>query len=502
MDRAQMANLIEQIYEVMRRDGLTLIDYVEQLSWLLFLKILSDKETEREYQAIANGKTYVPIIEEKYRFSGWAKSIGAKNIETADARKLQEFVYNEVIPYLRKLDGNPEQEKIAEIFRNIQPKVRDPNNFKEIVLKIKDIDFTNPEDTHTMSILYEETLMMMGREGGAAGEYYTPRAIVRFMVKVIDPKPNERIFDPFCGSAGFLIESYKHITENYGDKLSLEEFKKLHENFYGQELKPIPFLIANMNTLLHDLNVRVVMKDTFSENVVTTPKEVYNVILTNPPFGSKLSDSQKSNLPVPTSSSELGALQYVMRKVKPGGRVGIVLPDGVLSNVTKSFVEVRKELVTKNNVFAIVSLPQGAFANISPKGGSGPKASLVFFERGKPTKEIWYYELVPPNGKNYTRANPVKDEDLQDALEKFQAWRKYLETGNEKWKKMAISEYSWVVSIDEIKERDYDLSARNPNRRQVIEYPEPEEILESLEEKERNIMAILEELKTIIGEKP
>ncbi len=284
--------------------------------------------------------------------------------------------------------------------------------------------------------------------------------------------------------------------------MSLEDFKKLHENFYGQELKPIPFIIANMNTLLHDLNARIVMKDTFSENVVSTPKDLYDVILTNPPFGSKLSDSQKSNLPVPTKSSELGALQYVMRKVKPGERVGIVLPDGVLSNVTKSFVEVRKELVTKNNVFAIVSLPQGAFANISPKGGSGPKASLVFFERGKPTKEIWYYELVPPEGKNYTRANPVRDEDLRDVLEKFQAWKKYLETENEEWKKKAISEYSWVVSIDEIKERDYDLSAKNPNRRQVVEYPPPEEILASLEEKERRISELLAEISSILGEKP
>jgi len=501
MERSQFASLIEQIYEIMRRDGLTLIDYVEQLSWILFLKLLDDKEKEKELQAIVSGHKYIPLIEEKYRFSNWPKAVEAKNFEMADAEKLQKFVYNEVIPYLRNLGGSPEKEKIAEIFQNISPKVRDPHNFKEIILKIKDIDFTNPEDTHVMSQLYEETLMMMGREGGAAGEYYTPRPVVRFMVKVIDPKSGETIFDPFCGSAGFLVESYNYIIETYGDKLSLEEFKNLSKNFYGQELKPIAFLIATMNSMIHGLQANIVLKDTFSENILSTPKERYDVILTNPPFGGKLSKSQKENLPVPVSASELAALQYVMKKVKPGGRVGIVLPDGVLSNVTKSYIKVRKELVEKNNVFAIVSLPQGVFANIAPKGGTGPKTSLVFFEAGKPTRKIWYYELVPPNGKNYTKANPIKDEDLADALEKFKAWKAYLETGDKEYLKKALSENSWIVGIDEIKERDYDLSARNPNRKQIIEYPEPREILESLMEKEQKILEILDELKSIVGGK-
>ena len=352
-----------------------------------------------------------------------------------------------------------------------------------------------------MSQLYEETLMMMGREGGAAGEYYTPRPVVRFMVKVIDPKPGQTIFDPFCGSGGFLVESYKYIVENYGDKLSTEEYRQLHKYFYGQELKPIPYLIGIMNTLIHGLQANITRKNTFSENIVLPSGTLYDIILTNPPFGAKLGPSEKSNLPVKTSSSELAALQYVMRKVKPGGKVGIVLPDGVLSNMTKSYRKVRQELVERNNVFAIVSLPQGVFANISPKGGSGPKTSLLFFERGKPTREIWYYELLPSNGKNYTRANPIKDEDLVDVLEKFHAWRRYLETGNEEWKKRATSENSWIVNIDKIRELDYDLTARNPNRQQVVEYPSPMEIIKQLEENERKIMVLIKELKSIIGEK-
>jgi len=327
--------------------------------------------------------------------------------------------------------------------------------------------------------------MMMGREGGAAGEYYTPRPIVRFMVKVIDPKIGETVFDPFCGSAGFLVEAYNHM---YSQAKTTKDLEILQNSFYGQELKPVPYIIANMNTLLHGVNAILVKTDTFSEDI-HNPGDLYDVILTNPPFGGKIKESNLDNLIVKTRSTELGALQYVMRKVKPGGRVGIVLPDGVLSNVTKAYVKVRKELLEKNNVFAVVSLPQGVFANISPKGGSGPKTSLLFFERGKPTKEIWYYEHLPPNGKNYTRANPIKDEDLKDALEKFNGWKKYLETGEEEWKQKAISENSWIASIDEVQENDYDLSARNPNRKQIIEYPEPSEIISDLLEKEKTMEA-------------
>ncbi|NJE62451.1 type I restriction-modification system subunit M [Thermococcus sp. 21S7] len=498
MDRQALANRIEHIYEIMRAEGLSLLDYVEQLSWMLFLKVLSDREEERKLEAELRGEKYRPVIKEEYLFHNWPKRFGVDNLKKVkDAQKFYNFVANELWPYLSSLGGSDELNKIGEIFSSISLKIRDPHNLLEIFQNIEDISIDG-EDSHIMSQLYEETLMLMGREGGAAGEYYTPRPIVRFMVKVVDPKIGETVFDPFCGSGGFLVEAYRHM---YPQAKTAEDLRKLDEAFYGQELKPPAYLIANMNTLLHGVNAKLVKTDTFSEDI-RNPGKLYDVILTNPPFGGKVTKANQENLPIKTSKTELAALQYVMRKVKPGGRVGIVLPDGVLSNVTKSYVKVRKELVEKNNVFAIVSLPQGVFANISPKGGTGPKASLLFFERGKPTKEIWYYELVPPNGKNYTRANPVKDEDLSDALEKFEAWKKYLETGDEEWKKKAISENSWVVSIEDIKENDYDLSAKNPNRKLTVEYPAPEEIIASLEEKERKIAELLGEIKSILGEKP
>jgi len=498
MERQTLANRIEHIYEIMRAEGLSILDYVEQLSWMLFLKILSDREEERKLEAELRGERYSPVIKEEYLFHNWPKRFGVDSLKKVkDVKAFYDFIANELWPYLSSLGGSDELNKIGEIFSNVTLKVHDPHNLLEIFQNLEDIR-TDEEDTQIMSQLYEETLMLMGREGGAAGEYYTPRPIVRFMVKVVDPKIGETVFDPFCGSGGFLVEAYNHM---YKQAKTAEDLRKLEKAFHGQELKSQPYLIANMNTLLHGVNARLVKTDTFSEDL-HSPGELYDVILTNPPFGGKIKESNLQNLIVRTRSTELAALQYVMRKVRPGGKVGIVLPDGVLSNVTKAYVRVRKDLLEKNNVFAIVSLPQGVFANISPKGGSGPKTSLLFFERGKPTKEIWYYELVPPNGKNYTRANPIKDEDLNGALQKFKAWKKHLETGDEEWKKKALSENSWIVSIDEIKERDYDLSARNPNRKLTIEYPAPEEIIASLEEKEKRISELLAEIKSVLGEKP
>ena len=498
MERQTLASKIEHIYEIMRAEGLTILDYVEQLSWMLFLKILSDREEERKLEAEVKGEKYVPIIKKEYLFHNWPKRFGVDSLKKVkDVRKFYDFITNELWPYLSSLGGTDELNKIGEIFSNVTVKVHDPHNLLEIFQNIEDIH-KDEEDTHIMSQLYEETLMLMGREGGAAGEYYTPRPIVRFMVKVVDPRIGQTVFDPFCGSGGFLVEAYNHM---YGQTKTAEDLRKLDKAFYGQELKTQAYLIANMNTLLHNVNAKLVKTDTFSEDL-HNPGELYDVILTNPPFGGKIKESNLQNLIVKTRSTELAALQHVMRKAKPGGKVGIVLPDGILSNVTKAYAKVRKELLEKNNVFAIVSLPQGVFANISPKGGSGPKTSLLFFERGKPTREIWYYELVPPNGKNYTRANPIKDEDLSDALQKFEAWKKYLETDDEEWKKKAFSENSWVVSVEEIKEMDYDLSARNPNRKLTIEYPAPEEIIAGLEEKERRINELLAEIKSVLGEKP
>jgi type I restriction enzyme M protein len=479
MDRKELATKIEQIYEIMRADGLTLVDYVEQLSWLLFLKAFEKLEEDRKLEAEFEEKEYKPTLDPKFNWSSWAK----KDMR-ADQLKL--FIETELFPYLQKLTGSREKNLIATIFSEVKQKMRDPNNLKQIILMIDSIDFNNPEDSHILSQVYEETLMMMGREGGAAGEYYTPRPIVRLMTKIVRPKIGETIFDPFCGSGGFLVEAYNLLKEQ--KKLSTEEWEKLQsETFFGQELKAIPSLVCTMNCILHGLQYpNIVRRDTFEENVVATPQERYDVILTNPPFGGKISKHLQMNLPVKTSSTELGALEFCMRKLNKGGRCGIVLPEGVLFR-GGAYKKVKKQLLEDFNVHTIISLPAGVFAHVAPKGGQGPKTNLVFFDKSGPTTEIWYYELSHPERGKFSKANPILDEDLKDCFEK--------------WKDRKKSENSWIVTIDEIKERDYDLSARNPHKKEEIELKPPEELVNSILEREKQIAEILKDIQKAVSDK-
>lgn len=352
----------------------------------------------------------------------------------------------------------------------------------ELIELIDEIDLSKTEDTQVLSIVYEDLLMRTaGEKGGGAGEFYTPRPIIRFMVKIVEPEIKDKILDPFCGSAGFLVESFKNLAPK---AKTLKEHKILQEEtFYGQDAKSFPYLIAIMNSMLHGIgSPNIVLKNTFEEDLRVIPEDRrVEVILTNPPFGGEEEKRLLANLPFKTSDTELAGLYYCMRKLKTKGRCGIVQPEGVLFRTSGAYLQVKKELLGNYNLHTIISLPPGAFANVSPKGGTGPKTNLLFFEKGIPTKEIWYYELTPPGGKNYTRTNPIKDEDLEDAIKK--------------WQKREISENSWIVKVDEIVKRDYDLSARNPNKMKTVSYQKPEKLVEGVIEKEKEIGKILKQIK-------
>jgi type I restriction enzyme M protein len=462
-----------------RDDGTTgVLEYMEQISWLIFLKVFEDIEVRLEDEAKFAGKTYQPIIESRFRWSSWAR-------KDWRGEELIKFINNELFPYLRNLSGSPEREKISMIFKEISGnKMKSPYNLKDVIALIDGIDFNNAEDSHVLSQVYEELLLRMGREGGIAGEFYTPRPIVRLMVKIVDPKVGETVFDPFCGSCGFLVESYRHMMAS--KEITVEEYELLQkETFYGQEKKPLPYLIGVMNCILHGLlTPNVVRKNTLEDNIRNIPESRrFHVILTNPPFGGKESRQIQQNFPVQSQATELLALQYVMKSLKQNGRCGIVVPEGVLFR-GDAFALVKKELLENFNLHTIISLPSGVFANVT-SSGQGPKTNLLFFDRTGPTKEIWYYEHVPPEGKKYTKANPITDEDLKDCYEK--------------WKKREISENSWVVPVEEIVKRSYDLTAKNPNRREEFEYKSPEELVASVIEKERAILKIAEEIQNLLN---
>jgi len=454
----------------MRRDKLVPLQYVEQLSWLLFLKLFNDLEKQQE---LLKSK-YQPIFDAKYQWYNWA---GKKTGE-----ELKEFIERDLIPYLAGLSGTPQKAKIASIFQEVKNHMRSGYNLAEVVEILDGMDFSKPEDSHILSIAYEDLLMTTaGQKGGGAGEFYTPRPIIRFMINVIQPEIGDKILDPFCGSAGFLVESYKYLREK---EETLKKHKTLQEKtFYGQEVKPLPYLIAIMNSMLHGIeSPNIVLKNTFEEDLRSIPEDrKFEIILTNPPFGGEEEKRLLANLPFKTSDTELAGLYYCTRKLKAKGRCGIVQPEGVLFRTGGAYKQVKKELLANNNLHTIISLPSGVFACVSPKGGSGPKTNLLFFEKGIPTKEIWYYELTPPNGKNYTRNNPIKDEDLEDAYKKYQ--------------EREISENSWIIKVEDIIKRDYDLSAKNPNRVKLTTYRSPDKIVDGVLKEEEEIAIIIKEIK-------
>jgi len=491
---------IKAACDIMRRDDGTnaTVDYMEQLSWLLFLKIFEKVEQEAEEMALLEGMEYTPIIDKKFRWSNWARGkdwlakpkealkdfVDDVEEEFKKISKLENalihFIDNILFPYLRNLSGTPEREKVADVFKEISGnKIKSVYNLLDVIEKIDHIDPSNYEDTQVLSQVYEELLLQMGTEAGWGGEFYTPRPVIRFIINVIKPRIGGKIFDPFGGSAGFLVEAYKYLVEK-NSPLTVEQSEILkNKTLYGQEKKPLPFLLGTMNLILHGItNPNYYRRNTLMEDVHSvSEEEKYDVIITNPPFGGKENKQVQNNFPYPVQATEALALQYIMRKLKIGGRAGVILPEGQIMFGEGKFKEIRKELLEKFNVFAIVSLPQGVFSAM----GAGVKTCIVFFEKtGEPTKEIWYYEL---EGK-FTKKQRIKDEHFADVLKKIEA--------------REISENSWIVPIEEIVKRNYDLTPKNPNKKDDVEYKDPKEILEEIETLDYEIGRLLKEIKSLV----
>jgi len=491
---------VKEACNILRRDDGTssVNDYMEQLSWLMFLKIFEGIEKQQEEIASLKGEKYEPVIEPKFRWSNWANKdwIGKPReslkefVEDVDTvlkvigkqdNTVIYFIDNVLFPYLKGLKGSPEKEKIAQLFLEIKGnKVRSAYNLMDVIDKLKGIDPNNYEDTHVLSQFYEELLLNMGSEAGWSGEYYTPRPVVRFIVKAVDPNFKDKILDPFVGSGGFLIESYKHISAKLGNSMTKHEYEKLQNNtFYGIEKKPLPYLIGTMNLILHGLlKPNIVRRNTLQEDVHNVSEDdKFSVILTNPPFGGEENKNVQSNFLYPVQATEALALQYIMKKLADDGKVGMVLPEGQIMFGSGKFMEIRKELLEKFNVTAVVSVPQGVFSSM----GAGVKTCLLFFQKdGNPTKEIWYYEL---EGK-FTKKKTIKDEHFEDVLKKI--------------KTREISDNSWIVPIDEIKNNNYDLTPKNPNKKEEFEFIEPKDLLEEIETLNYEIDKIMKEIREVL----
>ena len=364
-------------------------------------------------------------------------------------------------------------------------------NLKDVLQILNGIDFHSHDDIFTVSQVYEELLRRLGSENRMAGEFYTPRAVIRFIVGLVNPLMGETVYDPSCGTCGFLAQAYLWMR---GAERTIQDHRTLQEQtFYGQEKKPIPALLGLMNMVLHGVTApRILRKNTLEENARQI-SERYDAIMTNPPFGGVEGRHIQQNFPIQVQATELLFVQHIMKKLKPrdGGRCGMVVLEGTLFR-TGAFGDVKRDLLEQFNLHTVVSLPPGTFAPYSDV-----KTALLFFERPGPTREIWYYELPLPAGlKKFSKGNPIQDEHFAEAREIWHVWDAYRRN---RGLRPEPNERSWVVPADEIKARGYDLTARNPNRPEGEQLPSPVEIVARLLEKEREILSIVEELDELLS---
>lgn len=458
----------------------TELDYIEQTSWLLFLKYLDDLEAEEAQKAELRGKDYQFIIDEPYRWSVWAcpKGEDGKLDENSalTGDDLIAFVNDELFPYLQRFknaedDPNTIKYKIGEIFWEIKSKFQSGYSLRDALDEIDELKFQSQQEKHELSHLYEAKIKNMGNAGRNGGEYYTPRPLIRAMIQVVKPQVGETIYDGACGSAGFLCEGYDYLYDS--EKLTTKQLETLRQRtFYGKEKKSLAYVIGIMNMILHGINTpNIVHTNTLTENVNDIqPKDRFDVVLANPPFGGKERKEIKQNFPIQTGETAFLFLQHFIRKLKDGGRGAVVIKNTFLSNADSASRSLREELLNSCNLHTILDCPSGVFI------GAGVKTVVLFFEKGKPTEKIWYYQLNP--GRSLGKTNALNDEDMREFLE--------LQAG------FAESEKSWLVKVSDIDRETFDLSVKNPNTPEDDPLRDPLEIMEeikALDEESADILA-------------
>jgi type I restriction enzyme M protein len=434
----RLSSTVKSVRDIMRKDkGLNGDgDRLPMLTWMMFLKFLDDLERTHEAVAEIEGRAYRSVISEPYRWRDWAspttETLFEKKYIPPTGDDLIAFINNDEVTrpdgtrgpglfaYLRALQGeNPNDRRnvIATIFRGTLNRMTSGYLMREVLEKLDQLDFTSSGEVHTLSQLYEGLLKEMRDASGDAGEFYTPRAVVKFMVTALDPKLGETVLDPACGTGGFLVEALEHLKTQAS---TTEDLETLGQSILGGEAKPLPYLLAQMNLILHGLEVaQIKYGNSLDVDLAQiTDKDRVDIILANPPFGGEEHKDIQKNYPADkrTSETALLFLQVIMRRLRrkiatnpksSGGRAGVVVPNGVL------FAEgvagkIKQELLEEFNVHTIVRLPNGVFAPYT----SIP-TNLVFFDRSGPTKDIWYYEQPLPEGKkNYTKTQPIQFEEF------------------------------------------------------------------------------------------
>jgi len=446
---------------------------IEQLGWMLFLKIFCDKDKELELM----NDNYKSPIPKKFRWDSWAG-----NDEGMTGDELLNFVDRNLFPELRNIDvssGNRRALIVREVFEGNNNYMKSGINIRKVLNKMNELDFNIAKDRHAFGELYENILKEL-QSAGKSGEFYTPRAITQFITDIVDPKIGEKILDPACGTGGYLTCAIEHLKNQ---AKTVKDQKSIQENIIGWEYKPLPYLLATTNLILHDVEIPNIRFGDSLEQPLSSfaEKNRVNVILANPPFGGIVANNNEKNFPQNFRTKESADLFLILmiHLLKQGGRAGIVLPDGSLTGDGVK-QRVREKLLTDCNLHTIVRLPNSVFQPYATVA-----TNLLFFEKGKKNKDVWYYEHRLPEGqKSYSKTKPIRIKEF-DPIKKW-------------WNNRKESDVAWKVNINTIIERNYDLDIKNPNKQEEQHEYTTQELMQLLDKSFAKSNDLLKQLKSLI----
>jgi len=502
MTTSQMlGSLLKSARDIMRKDkGLNGdLDRLPLLTWIMFLKFLDDLEQQREEETALSGKKFKAAIEAPYRWRDWAADPqGITGDELLSFINSDEAVRADgtkgpgLFAYLRSLsssNGDNRRDVIATVFKGVDNRMKSGYLLRDIINKVGGIHFTSSNELHTLGALYESMLREMRDAAGDSGEFYTPRAVVRFMVEVTDPRLGETVLDPASGTGGFLVETYNHLEKQV--KTVADRKRLQNDTITGCEPKSLPYLLCQMNLLLHGLDAPQIdpgnaLRFKLSE---IGEKERVDVILTNPPFGGEEEKGIQGNFPEDRQTAETALLflQLIMRKLKRQptsigrpARAAVVVPNGTLFG-DGVCARIKEELLKEFNLHTIVRLPNGVFAPYT-----GILTNILFFDRSGPTKEVWYYEQPLPEGrKNYTKTQPMQFDEFKGCI----AW----------WAKREENDHAWRVSAKELLDANCNLDRKNPRAKVDFEHLPPDQLADDILKKELRIAELMREIKAALG---
>jgi type I restriction enzyme M protein len=488
--RQEVQQAVKNACDQLNSDGVAPRDYVEQLAWLFFLKAFDESESRHEQESAFDDKGYMRRLEGEFRWAAWSKRMDRPDemLAFVDGKLWHHLQNFGLTKHTRRFAADPVAERFRRIFSSVRNHSRKGVSFARVVQQVNRLHFSDETNVIVLSEIYEDLLKRVASDSaGYAGEFYTQRHIIRAMVEVVQPKIGDRVYDPCFGTAGFLVESAEYIRRR-SRALSTAQLSSLnHRTFFGVELKALTYLLGVMNLILHRIEgASLEQGNTLELHSQNAPeKQRYDVILSNPPYGGRLSRELQTNFTIRSGATEVLFLQHIMASLRKGGRAAVIVPEGVLFRGGPD-AKVRERLLEEFNLHTVLSLPAGCFLPYT-----AVKTDVLFFDRSeskKGTQALWYYELRNDGFELKQTRKPISGSDIPDFLEK--------------WKKRGLGGQSWIVSKEEIAARGFDLTPRNPNRPTDDEHRPALELVQDIRSREERVAELLAELQALLEETP